>query len=105
MKPKNKTKRKLKNKICAIDLFCGAGGLTKGLEKSGIDVRLGIDMDTACEYPYSANNKASFLSKSVQDVEAEELEAAFGSNKIRLLAGCAPCQTFSTYNQKAEKYG
>lgn len=103
MKLKDKTKKEFKSKVCAIDLFCGAGGLTKGLEKSGIDVRLGIDMDTACEYPYSANNKASFLLKSVQDIEAEELEAAFASNKIRLLAGCAPCQTFSTYNQKAEK--
>ena len=103
MKLKKKTKQRLQSKISAVDCFCGAGGLTRGLEKSGIDVRLGIDIDPACEYPYLANNNASILLKSIQDVEADEIGAVFSSNKYRLLAGCAPCQTFSTYNQKMEK--
>lgn len=89
-------------KIIAVDLFCGAGGLTCGLEKSGIAVNLGIDIDPACEYPYSANNKAKFLLKSVDDVEGSELLEAFNGFNMKLLAGCAPCQTFSTYNQKAD---
>ncbi len=87
--------------IGAVDLFCGAGGLTRGLEKSGIAVNLGIDIDPACEYPYAANNKADFLLKSVDDVEASELLAAYNDADLKLLAGCAPCQTFSSYNQKA----
>jgi|GEM_PF-5456446 len=45
-------------KIIAVNLFCGAGGLTRGLEKSGIAVHLDIDIDPACEYPYSTNNDA-----------------------------------------------
>lgn len=88
--------------IGAVDLFCGAGGLTRGLEKSGIAVNLGIDIDPACEYPYAANNKADFLLKSVDDVEASELLAAYNGADLKLLAGCAPCQTFSSYNQKAD---
>lgn len=88
--------------ISAIDLFCGVGGLTRGLEKAGINVRLGIDIDPACRYPYTTNNNATFLLKSVQDVKAEDIESAFIPGNIRLLAGCAPCQTFSTYNQKAD---
>ena len=32
-------------KIKAVDLFCGAGGLTHGLEKTGIDVVMGVDLD------------------------------------------------------------
>jgi DNA (cytosine-5)-methyltransferase 1 len=95
------TDTRLGRAICAVDLFCGAGGLTKGLEKAGIDVRLGIDVDPACEFPYTANNKAKFLLKSVGKVEPREIETAFRKDSIRLLAGCAPCQTFSTYNQKA----
>jgi len=87
--------------ITAVDLFCGAGGLTKGLANAGIEVRLGIDVDPACEYPYTANNKANFLPKSVEDIEAHEIEDAFQKGCSRLLAGCAPCQTFSMYNQKA----
>jgi len=88
-------------RIRAVDLFCGVGGLTRGMEDAGIDVRLGIDVDPACEYPYTENNKAKFLKKSVEHVESSEIEKAFRKGCIRLLAGCAPCQTFSTYNQKA----
>lgn len=91
-----------KKKIYAIDLFCGAGGLTCGLEKAGVSVKLGIDIDPACEHPFSFNNKADFLLKSVSDVTAKELKAKYPQSGYRLLAGCAPCQTFSKYNQKAD---
>lgn len=97
---KKNAKLSFKN-IRAIDLFCGAGGLTKGLEKSGIAVKLGIDIDPECEYPYTENNLAKFLLKSVKEVKVNDFEKAFKKKSIRLLAGCAPCQTFSTYNQKA----
>ena len=88
-------------KVYAVDLFCGAGGLTHGLMKAGVDVRLGVDIDPACEYPYTANNNAKFLLKSVEALESHELQSHYRKNGIKLLAGCAPCQTFSTYNQKA----
>ncbi|WP_318556892.1 DNA cytosine methyltransferase [Geobacter anodireducens] len=90
-----------RRKIYAVDLFCGAGGLTHGLLKAGVDVRLGVDIDPACEYPYIANNNAKFLLKSVEELDVSELECHYRKNGIKLLAGCAPCQTFSTYNQKA----
>jgi DNA (cytosine-5)-methyltransferase 1 len=87
--------------IEAVDLFCGAGGLTHGLVKSGIDVKLGVDVDPACEYPYTKNNDAKFLLKSVEKVSGEELSGVYDEGAVRLLAGCAPCQTFSTYNRTA----
>ena len=83
--------------IVAVDLFCGAGGLTKGLEKAGIRVALGIDVDPACAYPYTVNNRASFVQKSVEDIHRKELIYAYGRSEFTLLAGCAPCQPFSTY--------
>ena len=85
--------------VIAVDLFCGAGGLTKGLEKAGIDVRLGIDMDPACVYPYEANNKSRYLRKSVEEVTSEEIGRVWEDGSVRLLAGCAPCQPFSTYSK------
>lgn len=91
----------MKNNVCAVDLFCGAGGLTHGLKQAGIDVKVGVDIEKACEYPYAFNNEATFLLKSVVDVEAEELSKYLDDADYKLLAGCAPCQTFSTYNQKA----
>jgi len=88
-------------KIEGIDLFCGIGGLTHGLSLAGIDMRLGIDIDESCQYPYEENNSAQFLLKSVTDISPAELCKYYSNNAIRVLAGCAPCQTFSTYNPKA----
>ncbi|MCQ1805098.1 DNA cytosine methyltransferase [Neorhizobium galegae] len=91
----------LEPRIAAIDLFCGVGGLTRGLERAGIDVKLGVDIDSACEYPYLANNDAAFLLKSVADLEVVDLTSKLSGAEYTLLAGCAPCQPFSTYQQKS----
>lgn len=88
-------------KISVVDLFCGVGGLTCGLNKSGLKVRCGIDIDSECRYAYSFNNNAIFLEKSVADVSATDIEPYLHKSKYSLLAGCAPCQTFSKYNPKA----
>lgn len=95
--------RKRRGRIQAIDLFCGAGGLTRGLIDAGINVRLGVDIDPACQYPYTANNDTPILLKSVGDVDAARLGSFFTPRAVRVLAGCAPCQTFSSYNQKAHQ--
>lgn len=90
--------------IQAIDLFCGAGGLTRGLLDAGIDVKVGVDFNGDCEYAYSHNNTGvTFVHKSVTDLTAEEVNKLFDSAGPRLLCGCAPCQTFSSMNQRDEK--
>ena len=86
-------------KIKAVDLFCGAGGLTHGLEAAGIDVVTGVDIDPACEFPFAANNRATFLKKSVEDVTQADFTQALKGAPLTLLAGCAPCQPFSTYSR------
>lgn len=93
-------------KIVAVDLFCGAGGLTYGLERAGISVKLGIDIDPACAHPIEKNSKAKFLQADVANLEPTEIEKAFRGGKFKLLAGCAPCQPFSTYSRAAkQKHG
>ncbi len=84
--------------ICGVDLFCGAGGLTNGLGSAGIDVRLGVDSDPDCEFPYTVNNKAAFLLQPVESTEASEISDIFEGEISTLLAGCAPCQPFSNYS-------
>lgn len=87
--------------IYAVDLFCGAGGLTRGLLDAGVRVKAGIDIDPFCEYPYEYNNGSKFIKRSVTDLGANEVNQYYRKKSLRLLAGCAPCQTFSTYNHKA----
>lgn len=96
-------KRRADPAVRAIDLFCGAGGLTRGLEESGIDVSLGVDIDSICRYPYTSNNGATFLQKSIEEITADDLTSAFHGASYRLLAGCAPCQPFSTYSRSQSR--
>jgi len=91
--------------IACVDLFCGAGGLTHGLSFSGLDVVAGIDLDDACRHPYEKNNKATFHKRDVADVTPAEIKRLFGDAPIRVLAGCAPCQPFSSYAQRYETIG
>ena len=92
-------------KIEAVDLFCGAGGLTAGLTLAGITVKAGYDIDQACKYPFEFNNKSKFVLKSVSDVSGSEISDFYDEGSIKVLAGCAPCQPFSTYNQGKDTRG
>ncbi len=89
--------------IKVIDLFCGAGGLTHGLQLSGLNVVAGIDLEEECRFPYEKNNNSSFLHKDISTVTRNELNDLYGDAKIKVLAGCAPCQPFSTYTQGKDK--
>lgn len=91
--------------ISAVDLFCGVGGLTHGLSQAKIDVRLGVDIDPASQHPFEKNNDAAFLLADVSTLEAETIAKSFAPGTTTLLAGCAPCQPFSTYSQKAKREG
>ena len=85
------------NEAKVIDLFCGAGGLTYGLERAGLSVVEGVDVDERCRYPYEANTGARFVPKDVRHYGAEDLRSAWAEADLRVLVGCAPCQRFSTY--------
>ncbi|EJB5292123.1 DNA cytosine methyltransferase [Vibrio cholerae] len=85
--------------IVSVDLFCGAGGLTRGLLDSGIQVAAGLDIESSCKYAYESNNGTTFHCKDVTSLKAKELSGMYPEGDIKLLAGCAPCQPFSTYSQ------
>lgn len=86
--------------ISCVDLFCGAGGLTHGFSRGGLRVTAGIDNDPACRYPYERNNAARFVERDIASVSPEEVSQWFAPDTFKVLAGCAPCQPFSTYSQR-----
>lgn len=85
--------------VSAVDLFCGVGGLAHGLRRAGIKVSAGVDVDPACRYPFEHNNSAEFIEKDVDDLEADDIRSHLSGGDYSLLAGCAPCQPFSTYSR------
>ena len=92
------------DQFVAVDLFCGAGGLTYGLKKSGIKVVAGFDIDDTCKYAYEKNNKgAKFIKKDIVNITKKDINPFFKNTKYKVLVGCAPCQTFSTHSTKIKK--
>lgn len=89
-------------RLSAIDLFCGAGGLSYGLQEAGIRVVAGIDIDPDCRYPFEVNIDAAFLEKDVAGLTADHLHRLWTKGSARVLAGCAPCQPFSPYRRGAD---
>ena len=83
----------------AVDLFCGAGGLSYGMQRAGVAVCGGIDVDPACKYPFEENVKADFYERDVSELTADFIGSLFPDASTRVLAGCAPCQPFSTYTR------
>jgi DNA (cytosine-5)-methyltransferase 1 len=92
--------REKKANITCIDLFCGVGGLSYGLKKAGLTVVSGFDIDRKCKYAYEKNLRARFIQKDVTDVSASDLFDLWDNTGVTVLAGCAPCQPFSTYSQR-----
>lgn len=89
------------SKFTAIDLFCGAGGLTVGLKRAGFKVVAAVEVDPEVARTYAKNHpEVKLLVKDIRDVTAKEILELTGLKKIDLIAGCPPCQGFSTLADK-----
>ena len=89
--------------IKAIDFFCGAGGLTRGLLDAGIEVLAGVDNDEHLRETYTHNNKPSrFINKDINTIQIHELreELKIQDEDTTLYAACTPCQPFSTLSRQ-----
>ncbi|EMF88765.1 DNA cytosine methyltransferase [Leptospira santarosai] len=92
--------------MIALDFFCGAGGLTRGLKNAGIKVLAGIDVENKCKESYEFNNKGSrFINLDIRNIGIKELEdvGITKHTKDLLIAGCAPCQPFSKHQRKRSR--
>jgi DNA (cytosine-5)-methyltransferase 1 len=98
--------RSLKKDATVVDLFCGAGGLTRGLLDAGVKVSAGYDIDEMCRFPYEYNNLGTkFHQRDISTLTGRDLARHYPKGHVRILVGCAPCQTFSKYTQGLENKG
>jgi DNA (cytosine-5)-methyltransferase 1 len=89
------------DELTAIDLFSGAGALTLGLKQAGFRVVAGVEISKEISKTYKANHrKTVLLTKDIRQVTGKELLGASGLKKITMIAGCPPCQGFSSLTSK-----
>lgn len=89
--------------LVAADLFSGAGGLTVGLKQAGFKVATAVESEQHAFATYKANHpEVSALKQNIQTVTGKALKRLAGGS-IHLLAGCPPCQGFSTLTNPMKK--
>jgi DNA (cytosine-5)-methyltransferase 1 len=84
----------------AIDLFAGAGGLSRGLADAGFTVLLGADADAAAAETHHHNIGGLRYDEDLRDpTDLLERLIAWGITDVDLVAGGVPCQPFSRAGQ------
>ncbi len=95
-------KHKSRLSIKAFDVFCSVGGLTYGLNKAGIRVEAGLDIDSSCQYAYEQNNKAKFVNSDITSIDYSDISSFLENADYKIIVGCAPCQPFSSHTFKSK---
>ena len=81
----------------AVDMFCGAGGMSYGLARAGFRVCYAVDNDGRAVASYRNNVDQACAQRDVYDVDLERdlRERGIGPREVSLVAGGPPCQGFS----------
>lgn len=90
-----------------VDLFSGAGGLSKGFELAGLKGVCGLDYFPAAAQTYRRNFQHAFVEGDIKAPETkahfyETVKGALNGRSLNLLAGGFPCQGFSMAGKRSE---
>jgi DNA (cytosine-5)-methyltransferase 1 len=84
-------------KLIAIDLFSGVGGLSEGMHKAGFKTKLAFEIDELASKAYKLNHKKTkVITEDIRKVKISDVKKDLKGEPIHLLAGCPPCQGFSS---------
>lgn len=91
--------------IDVFDFFSGCGGTSCGFQKSGMNIKFGLDFDNDASATFARNFPGALvLNRDIREVRPEDLSEAVGRRQKPLLfSGCAPCQPFSKQNRQIRK--
>lgn len=88
----------------SIDLFSGVGGLTHGMIKAGFKIIAAIEVDKDAVKTYKMNHPhIKVINRDIKQVEVSEIKKLLNGKELDLLAGCPPCQGFSSVRRKNRK--
>ena len=88
----------------AVDLFSGCGGLTQGMRLAEFDVGVAVEIDRNATVAYKMNHpKTTVLQRDIREIDSKEIRCLLDNERIDLLAGCPPCQGFSSIRRLNKK--
>lgn len=91
-------------KYFAIDLFSGCGGLSEGLKDAGFGVVAAFEIDSDSIASYKLNHtKTKVFEGDIRTVDTNEIKKLLKGEPLHLLAGCPPCQGFSSMRRLNKK--
>ena len=80
-----------------IDLFSGAGGLSLGFSKAGINCLAGIDSLKPAIETFKLNHKNAIgIHGDIRKIKTKEFKKLIKNRKVHVICGGPPCQGFST---------
>ena len=80
-----------------IDLFCGCGGMSKGLTDAGLNVIAGIDIWDKAVESYNKNYNHKAYCADLTQLSPEKFNELYNkeNKNVDILVGGPPCQSFS----------
>ncbi|MCY4613569.1 MAG: DNA mismatch endonuclease Vsr [Nitrospira sp.] len=94
-----------RNMPVAIDLFAGGGALTVGLKRAGFTVLAAVEIEKHAFATYTANHpEVRAYKQDIRTIKGGDLKALAPGRVIDLLAGCPPCQGFTSLTSKYRRY-
>jgi DNA (cytosine-5)-methyltransferase 1 len=85
----------------AVDIFSGGGGLTTGLRQAGFSVVGAVEVNLHAASTFQANHPETRLFvQDIRHLKGHDLLALTEKGELDLLAGCPPCQGFTTLTAK-----
>lgn len=86
-----------KENLNVLDLFCGCGGMSKGLEDAGLNILAGIDIWDKAIDSYKKNFNHLSICEDITKLSPEDFDKLYNqeNKKIDLIVGGPPCQGFS----------
>lgn len=98
------TQRKVERKYTAVDLFSGCGGLSCGLEQAGFNIVVSVEIDPYAAEVYRLNHpNTKVLEEDIRNVDFHAISSSLSLRELDLLAGCPPCQGFSTIRRNNKR--
>ncbi len=91
-------------KFNSLDLFSGIGGLSLGLKEAGFDVLASIEIDEHAVKGYKLNHPDTVVYKQdIRKFDTQNIKNLLNGEPLHLLAGCPPCQGFSSIRRLNKK--